>query len=81
MAVNGSLHRVFACSAGGPGFDSRLRRLVASVLPMFYAEDVGGPGQAPTLAKSQIRNRKFFCDFRNNSMHSTSSIIYQIRGI
>ncbi len=45
---NGSLHRVFACSAGGPGFDSRLRRLVASVLPMLYAEDVGGPGQAPT---------------------------------
>jgi hypothetical protein len=23
---NGSLHRVFACSAGGPGFDFRLRR-------------------------------------------------------
>jgi hypothetical protein len=23
---NGSLHRVFACGAGGPGFDSRLRR-------------------------------------------------------
>jgi hypothetical protein len=46
---NGSLHRVFACSAGGPGFDSRLRRLVASVLPMLYAEDVGGPGQAPTI--------------------------------
>ncbi len=22
---NGSLHRVLACSAGGPGFDSRLR--------------------------------------------------------
>ena len=45
---NGSFHRVLACSAGGPGFDSRLRRLVASVLPMLYAEDVGGPGQAPT---------------------------------
>ena len=40
---------MFACSAGGPGFDSRLRRLVASVLPMLYAEDVGGPGQAPTV--------------------------------
>ena len=24
---NGSFHRVFACSAGGPGFDSRLRRI------------------------------------------------------
>ncbi len=24
--LNGSLHRVFACSAGGPGFDSQLRR-------------------------------------------------------
>jgi hypothetical protein len=24
---NGSLHRVFACSAGDPGFDSRLRRI------------------------------------------------------
>ncbi len=24
---NGSLHRMFACSAGGPGFDSRLRRI------------------------------------------------------
>ncbi len=24
---NGSLHRVFACSAGGPGFDSRLQRI------------------------------------------------------
>ena len=47
---NGSLHRVLACSAGCPGFDSRLRRLVASVLPMLYAEDVGGPGQAPTDA-------------------------------
>jgi hypothetical protein len=23
--LNGSFHRVFACSAGGPGFDSRLR--------------------------------------------------------
>ncbi len=40
---------MFACNAGGPGFDSRLRRLVASVLPMLYAEDVGGPGQAPTV--------------------------------
>ncbi len=36
---NGSLHREFGCSAGGPGFDSRLRRIV---------EDVDGPGQAPT---------------------------------
>jgi hypothetical protein len=24
--LNGSFHRVLACSAGGPGFDSRLRR-------------------------------------------------------
>jgi hypothetical protein len=28
-------------------FKRYLRRLVASVLPMLYAEDVGGPGQAP----------------------------------
>jgi hypothetical protein len=39
---NGSLHRVFACSAGGPGFDSRLRR---SRSRMLSAEDVAGPGQ------------------------------------
>jgi hypothetical protein len=32
---------VFACSAGGPGFDSRLRRLVAFAPPTLYAEDVG----------------------------------------
>ena len=40
---------MFACSAGGPGFDSRLRRLVAPPPPTLYAEDVGGPGQAPTV--------------------------------
>ncbi len=43
--MNGSLHSVFAFSAGGPGFDSRLR---AHQSRMLYAEDVGGPGQVPT---------------------------------
>ncbi len=46
---NGSLHRVFACSAGGPGFDSRPK---TPLPPTLYAEDVGGPGQAPTVAQN-----------------------------
>jgi hypothetical protein len=44
LRSNGSLHRVFACTAGGPGFNSQLRR---SRSRMLSAEDVGGPGQAP----------------------------------
>jgi hypothetical protein len=43
---NGSLHRLFACSAGGPRLYSRIRRIMQSW--MLYAEDLGGLGQAPT---------------------------------
>ncbi len=60
-AVRMALCRVFACSAGGPGFNSRLRRInrvsqrtVAS--PTLYAEDVGGPGQAPTDIGGKVTN-------------------------
>jgi hypothetical protein len=56
---NGPLLRVFACSAGGPGFDFRLRRNIQ----MLYAEDVGGPGQAPTALCSP-RLRKAETEFR-----------------
>jgi hypothetical protein len=42
---NGSFHRVLACSAGGPGFDSRLRH---SILRCSMQKDVDGSGQANT---------------------------------
>jgi hypothetical protein len=43
---NGSFHRVLACSAGGPGFDSRLRH---NTLRCSMQKDVDGSGQASTL--------------------------------
>jgi hypothetical protein len=42
---NGSFHRVLACSAGGPGFDSRLRH---NILRCSMQKDVDGSGQAST---------------------------------
>ena len=42
---NGSFHRVLACSAGGPGFDSRLRH---NTLRCSIQKDVDGSGQAST---------------------------------
>jgi hypothetical protein len=42
---NGSFHRVLACSAGGPGFDSRLRH---NTLRCSMQKDVDGSGQAST---------------------------------
>jgi hypothetical protein len=39
---NGSFHRVLACSAGGPGFDSRLRH---NILRCSMQKDVDGSGQ------------------------------------
>ncbi len=47
--LNGSLHRVFACSAGGPGFDSRLRR---NILRCSMQKDVDG--QVSTLQYNKI---------------------------
>jgi hypothetical protein len=43
---NFSFHRVLACSAGGPGFDSRLRR---HILRCSMQKDVDGSGHASTL--------------------------------
>ena len=43
---NGSIHRVLACSAGGPGFDSRLRH---NTLRCSMQKDVDGSGQASTI--------------------------------
>ncbi len=45
---NGSLHRVFAGSAGGLGFDSRLRSLGCSMLRMLVA--LVKPLQLPIVA-------------------------------
>jgi hypothetical protein len=42
---NGSFHRVLACSAGGPGFKSPLRR---NTLRCSIQKDVDGSGQAST---------------------------------
>ncbi len=42
---NGSFHRVLACRAGGPGFDSRLRH---KILRCSMQKDVDGSGQAST---------------------------------
>jgi hypothetical protein len=42
---NGSFHRVLACSAGGPGFDSQSETQHSQ---MLYAKDVDGSGQAST---------------------------------
>ncbi len=42
---NGSFHRVLACSARGPGFDSRLRH---NILRCSMQKDVDGSGQAST---------------------------------
>jgi hypothetical protein len=43
---NGSCHRVLACSAGGTGFDSRLR---CNILRCSMQKDVDGSGQASTV--------------------------------
>ncbi len=43
---NGSFHRVLACSAGGPGLDSRLRH---NTLRCSMHKDVDGSGQASTV--------------------------------
>jgi hypothetical protein len=43
---NGSFHRVLACSAGGPGSDSLLRR---NILRCSMQKDVDGSGQASTM--------------------------------
>ncbi len=40
---NGSFHRALACSAGGPGFDSRLGH---NILRCSMQKDVDGSGQA-----------------------------------
>jgi hypothetical protein len=40
---NGSFHRVLACSAGGPGSESPLRR---NILRCSMQKDVDGSGQA-----------------------------------
>jgi hypothetical protein len=42
---NGSFHRVLASSAGGPGFDSRLRH---NTLRCSMQKDVDGSGQPST---------------------------------
>jgi hypothetical protein len=42
---NGSFQRVLACSAGGPGYDSRLRH---NILRCSMQKDVDGSGQAST---------------------------------
>ncbi len=42
---NGSFHRVLACSAGGPGFNSWLRH---SIIKCSIQKDVDGSGQAST---------------------------------
>jgi hypothetical protein len=44
---NGSFHRVLACSAGSPGFDSRLRH---NILIRPIQKEVDGSGQASTLS-------------------------------
>jgi hypothetical protein len=41
-----ALFKVLACSAGGPGFDSRLRH---NILRCSMQKDVDGSGQASTV--------------------------------
>jgi hypothetical protein len=45
---DGSFHRVLACSAGGPGFDSRPRH---NILRCSMQKDVDGSGQASTILR------------------------------
>jgi hypothetical protein len=48
---NGSFHRVLACSAGSPGFDSRVRY---NILRCSMQKNVDGSGQASTTRKLNL---------------------------